>query len=250
MYPSTQRLQALIAALLTTGGMTAGRESEEANALWAAVERDSARVHPPFDRQWFAALLAGGAAAQIPLTKPEPGSQPSPAVLSKPATELRSDWGDAPAVQDFVGRSAEIATLRRWVVDERCHLLGLYGMGGIGKTSVAAKLARDVAPEFTCSYWRGLRNAPLLVDWLKGAIRFLSGQQQAPPDTEAEQLTVLLQILRDGPCLRARSRVSQTGVTRYLAASGSAPAERIPRSPTDCFSARRPRFGRGGSAPG
>lgn len=174
MYPSTQRLQALIAALLTAGGMTAGRESEEANALWAAVERDSARVHPPFDRQWFAALLADRAVAQIPLTRPEPGSQPSPAVLSKPATELRSDWGDAPAVQDFVGRSAEIATLRRWVVDERCHLLGLYGMGGIGKTSVAAKLARDVAPEFTYSYWRGLRNAPLLVDWLKGAIRFLS----------------------------------------------------------------------------
>ena len=43
-YPSAERLQALVAALLDAGGLSAGREADEAEAIWAAVERDSARM--------------------------------------------------------------------------------------------------------------------------------------------------------------------------------------------------------------
>jgi hypothetical protein len=79
--------------------------------------------------------------------------------------ERRQDWGDAPDLTDFVGRAEELATVRDWVVRERCRLVCVLGMGGIGKTNLAAKLARDIAPVFQCVYWRGLRNAHL---WLSG----------------------------------------------------------------------------------
>src|SRR5262249_34559531 len=56
-YPSAERLQRLIAALCEAGGLSVGREAEEARALWAAVERDSPRMHTPFDAVWLAGLL-------------------------------------------------------------------------------------------------------------------------------------------------------------------------------------------------
>src|SRR6516165_12366301 len=43
--PAAERLQALIRALLEVGGLSAGREADEAEALWAAVERAAPRMH-------------------------------------------------------------------------------------------------------------------------------------------------------------------------------------------------------------
>ena len=74
-------------------------------------------------------------------------------------------------------------------------------MGGIGKTSLAARLAQDVAPSFERVYWRSLRNAPPVSEWLAGAIGFLSDQQVVPPPSESERITALLQFLRARRCL-------------------------------------------------
>ncbi len=161
--PSAQRLQALIAVLLEVAGLTVGHEADE--------------------------LAEGGAGAAL-------GARDLGLAL-----ERRQDWGDAPDLLDFVGRGDELATVRDWLPYERCRLVCLLGTGGIGKTSLAAKLARDVAPAFQRLYWRGLRNAPPVGEWLGGAIRFLSDQRVVPPESEAERLAVLLQLLRDQPSL-------------------------------------------------
>ncbi|MBV9169063.1 MAG: helix-turn-helix transcriptional regulator, partial [Chloroflexi bacterium] len=62
-YPSAERLRGLIAALLETGGLTAGHENEEAEALWTAVQRKALRMHAPFESTWFAGLLDAHPAA-------------------------------------------------------------------------------------------------------------------------------------------------------------------------------------------
>lgn len=74
-------------------------------------------------------------------------------------------------------------------------------MGGIGKTSLAARLAQQVAPRFEYVYWRSLRDALPTSEWLGGAISFLSEQQVVPPPTDSERFTVLLQLLRTRHCL-------------------------------------------------
>jgi len=74
-------------------------------------------------------------------------------------------------------------------------------MGGIGKTSVAARAAAEIAPAFEQAYWRSLRNAPSFTDWVAGAIGFLSGQAVAPPEGETKQVAMLLALLRDRPSL-------------------------------------------------
>lgn len=116
--PTAERLQALIRALLEAGGLTAGREALQARELWAAVEREARRMHTSFDEEWFAGLLAARSSQT-----PEPATAVLPAVHAAepaPATAERAqDWGEAPDTTGFVGRSQELALLRRWVLEER-----------------------------------------------------------------------------------------------------------------------------------
>src|SRR5262245_6964806 len=60
--PTAERLRGLLRALLEAGGLMAGQETAEARALWMAVERESPRMHPPFDQKWFGELLRAQAA--------------------------------------------------------------------------------------------------------------------------------------------------------------------------------------------
>ncbi|MBV9354554.1 MAG: helix-turn-helix domain-containing protein, partial [Chloroflexi bacterium] len=197
--PSVQRLQSLIVALIGAGGMNAGHEVDEAQELWTAAERETTRTFPPFDNGWFARLVADRTA---PGPRPERvASAPAAAPDLSLIPEWRWDWGDAPDVRNFVGRAEALATVRHWVLDERCHLISVLGMGGIGKTSFAAELARELAPAFRRIYWRGLRNAPPVGEWLPGAIGFLSGHRRVPPRTEAERLDLVLELLREEPSL-------------------------------------------------
>ncbi|PSN15261.1 hypothetical protein C7271_21030, partial [filamentous cyanobacterium CCP5] len=56
---------------------------------------------------------------------------PVPAAAS-PAIAL--SWGEAPDVSNFHGRQAELEQLQQWVGHEGCRLVGVLGMGGMGKT--------------------------------------------------------------------------------------------------------------------
>ncbi|MBV9172530.1 MAG: NACHT domain-containing protein, partial [Chloroflexi bacterium] len=111
------------------------------------------------------------------------------------------DWGEAPDTAGFVGRAKELQALQSWVRDERCRMVAVLGMGGVGKTSLATRLVREVAPIFERIYWRSLRDAPPPSDWLAGAIAFLSDQQREPPAAESERLATLMQLLRERRCL-------------------------------------------------
>src|ERR1051326_976480 len=182
-HPTAERLRKLIELLLEAGALSVGREGDEAHLLWAAALKDAPRMRTPFDEMWFAEVL---------------GARPSTrAGVDAPRTERAEDWGDAPDVLGFVGRAQELATLREWVVDEHCRLVAILGMGGIGKSVLAAQLAQDIAPGFQRLYWRSVRNALPFSDWSTGAIRFLSDQQIVPPEDDAARLAVLVQLLRE-----------------------------------------------------
>jgi WD40 repeat protein len=181
-FPAAARLQHLIRIFLEAGSLTAGRERSEARELWTAAEREARRMHTPFDEDWFAGLFVA-------------------ATTERNTAERAQDWGEAPDTEAFVGRAAELALLQRWVLEEHRRVVAVLGMGGIGKTSLAARLAQEVAPSFERVYWRSLRNAPPVNDWLAGAIGFLSDQQLVPPPSESERITALLQLLRARRCL-------------------------------------------------
>lgn len=116
--------------------------------------------------------------------------------------ERQQDWGQAPDIAIFYGRQAELTQLAQWIVAERSRVVTILGMGGMGKTALAARLAHTIADHFDFVIWRSLLNAPPLVELLRSLIPFLSRQQITQvPATLDEQLALLLRLLRQQRCL-------------------------------------------------
>ncbi len=116
--------------------------------------------------------------------------------LNQP-TPVQIDWGEALDVSIFYGRTAELKTLSHLIASGG-RLLAILGMGGIGKSAIAAKLAQKLIPEeqFSRVIWRSLSNAPSLEILLVDLVPFLSGQQDAIATPER-----LLHYLRKQRCL-------------------------------------------------
>jgi WD40 repeat protein/transcriptional regulator with XRE-family HTH domain len=123
--------------------------------------------------------------------------QPEPnATERQPVKSIAQDWGEAVDVSCFYGRTTELTTLIQWILQDNCRLIGILGIGGIGKTALSVKLAEQVQNQFTYVIWRSLRNASPLENLLAELVPFLSGQQ----DTKAD-MSSLLQCLRNHRCL-------------------------------------------------
>src|SRR5215213_3340467 len=112
------------------------------------------------------------------------------------------EWSEAPEPGRFYGRQAEIAQLTSWLIDERCQLVAILGIGGMGKTSLAATLVQALRERFEHVIWRSLLNAPPLEELLRPLLQSLSGQALTNlPTSLDDQLALLLDYLRRSRCL-------------------------------------------------
>ena len=114
----------------------------------------------------------------------------------------RCDWGNVIDTSIFYGRTEELATVKNWLTTDRCRLLGVFGIGGIGKTAFAAKLAEQVQSEFTLIAWKSLRNAPTVETMLLELVSFLTNQAIATLPSDFDRLlAMLIQVLKQSRCL-------------------------------------------------
>ncbi|WP_353931256.1 WD40 repeat domain-containing protein [Okeanomitos corallinicola TIOX110] len=136
--------------------------------------------------------------------------------IANSKNNINQDWGDAPHVDIFFGRSTELQTLEKWILTDKCKLVGIFGFagigktglslklckGGIGKTDLSLKLAQEIQDNFEYIIWRSLINEPLIEDILTDWIQFLSNYEEINlPETIDEKITLLLKYLSQSRCL-------------------------------------------------
>ncbi|MEO0407096.1 MAG: WD40 repeat domain-containing protein [Cyanobacteria bacterium P01_A01_bin.135] len=140
-------------------------------------------------------------------------------VSSAPAPHINwpyIDWGNAPEVPVFFGRTQELATLEERILHHRDRLVAIVGIagvgktglsiklgqGGIGKTDLSLTLARGLQQAFDCVVWRSLLDAPPIDVLLDDLIQVLSQRQDlSRPLSLQQQIQSAITHLRRSRCL-------------------------------------------------
>ncbi len=147
-----------------------------------------------------------------PLAPSKPFSHP--ALAKRPQStepETRIDWTEFPKRLPCYGRQNKRHQLQQWL-QEGAALVGLFGLGGQGKTTLASEVVWSLATDsstqkatcepFEYMIWRSLVNAPPFTTILKGWLTYLTdGQVSQVPDHIDEQLAILFEHLRQHRCL-------------------------------------------------
>src|SRR4028118_781369 len=107
------------------------------------------------------------------------------------------DWGEAIDVSRFYGRQGELQTLETWILEDCCRAIGIFGLGGMGKTALSVKLAQQIQSQFDCVIWRSLQQAPPLELILSDILPILAGSEV----TTDGSINTLMKQLRSKRCL-------------------------------------------------
>ncbi|MCD8488402.1 MAG: NB-ARC domain-containing protein [Desertifilum sp.] len=126
--------------------------------------------------------------------------QASPPSAQTAIATSSQDWGDAPDDSVFYGRTQELATLEQWIIRDRCRLVAISGIGGIGKTLLCVKLSKQIQNHFSVAIWHSFRQGLVLDDFLDRFLNLFPQKARLPSDKN-EKLKQCLQHLQDHRCL-------------------------------------------------
>lgn len=111
--------------------------------------------------------------------------------------------GQRPSVPVLYGREEQLMTLQRWITEERCRLVSIVGIGGVGKTDLSLDLALNhIRNDFEYVVGQRLVNTQPIATILANCIDFLSGAQEVSlSETIEGKISQLLEWLSKHRCL-------------------------------------------------
>ncbi len=123
---------------------------------------------------------------------------PKPSPLSKPTEKKHLDIDNAPEITAFYGRTDELNTLKSWLIQDYSRIITLES--GIGKTTLAIKLIKQIETKFEYIVYRSLQYSPIIDSFLTDLLpSFVS--RPLLPNTLDRQVDLLLKFLRKHRCL-------------------------------------------------
>ncbi|MEG4066124.1 NB-ARC domain-containing protein [Microcoleus sp. Pol11C2] len=132
-----------------------------------------------------------------------PNSQPinQETSNSKQIKTLHQDLSEMPELGDFYDRPLELHTLTTWILQQRCRLITLTGISGIGKTSLAVQLVQQIKDEFDYAVWYTLDEFPTIEKFQSNLIQLFSNSEKQDLSPTNQKRLPLIKYLQNHRCL-------------------------------------------------
>ncbi|MCL1466169.1 NB-ARC domain-containing protein [Argonema galeatum] len=132
-----------------------------------------------------------------------PNSHPSnqEASNTKQTKTSHQDLSEMPDLGAFYDRTPELDTLTTWILPQRCRLIALTGISGIGKTSLAVQLVQQIKDEFEYVIWRTLDASHTLDEFQHELIQFFSQSEKLDSPATNQKPLPLIKYLQKYRCL-------------------------------------------------
>ncbi|MEG3932238.1 MULTISPECIES: ATP-binding protein [unclassified Microcoleus] len=120
---------------------------------------------------------------------------------TKPTKTLHQDLSEMPELGNFFDRTPSLNTLTTWILQQNCRLITLTGISGIGKTSLAVQLVKQIKDEFEYAVWYTLDEFPT-IDKFQSNLTQLFSQSENPDSSPTNQKRLpLIKYLQNHRCL-------------------------------------------------
>ena len=186
-YPKAEHLKALIALGVQHQAFHTDQEAAEIHALWKASHQKVL-----LDETWLRGLLN---TLQSSFFDPHASAATADAFPSR--REPRLDWDDALVAPEFYGREHEVATLLHWIIQERCRVVSVYGVAGIGKSALVVQVMYQLADHFDRVIFRSFRSLPPPETNLDDVLQTIAPKTVVPESANLEaRIRLLVNALR------------------------------------------------------
>ncbi|BAY23310.1 WD-40 repeat-containing protein [Calothrix sp. NIES-2100] len=109
--------------------------------------------------------------------------------------DTNRDLDEEPPV-NFYGRKQELAELEQWLIQKRCRLVLVHGMGGIGKSALVRHLVDRIADKYNRLIWLSLESSPPFHKILIRLMQFFFKGEEEEGD-----ISQIMQYLHHQKCL-------------------------------------------------
>lgn len=128
--------------------------------------------------------------------------RPNEATVNRKQPEtLHHDLSEMPELGVFYSRTLELDTLTNWMIQQRCRLIALTGICGIGKTSLAVQLVQQIKDEFEYVIWRTIDASHTLDEFEHELIQFFLQSENLDSSATNPKRLPLIKYLQKYRCL-------------------------------------------------